>query len=116
MLEEVTPMTLIEAIKQRVNYPLSDSQAEEKLISRGLAADTTFSKDVADSREFQLAYADTLRFVLTMVNLSQGGSITAQNPAGIQGTANAIYKKYGEPLIGDKGDTLSTLEDVSDLW
>ena len=71
---------------------------------------------MADSKEFRLTYADTLRFVLTMVNLSQGGSITAQNPAGIRGTANAIYKQYGEPLIGETGDQMSVLSDATDMW
>jgi hypothetical protein len=109
-------MTNLQAIKQRVNYPLSDIQAEEKLISRGVDAEGTFSKEVAKSREFRLAYADTLRFVLTMVNLSQGGSITAQNPAGIRGTANAIYKEYGEPLIGESGEQQNVISDATDMW
>lgn len=97
-------MTLLEAIKSRVNYPMTDLQATEKLEGRGLMPDDSYDSEVAAGRAFQLAYADTLRFVITMVNLSQGGSITAQNTAGIRGTANAIYKKYGEPLIGEKGD------------
>ena len=109
-------MTNLQALKQRVNYPLSDIQAEEKLVSRGVDPDGTYSQDVAGSKAFRLAYADTLRFVLTMVNLSQGGSITAQNPAGIRGTANAIYKQYGEPLIGETGDQQSVLSDASDMW
>lgn len=109
-------MTTLQAIKQRVNYPLSDTQAEEKLVSRGVDAAATFSKEIADSKAFRLAYADTLRFVLTMVNLSQGGSITAQNPAGIRGTANAIYKQYDEPLIGESGDQQSVLSDATDRW
>ena len=51
-----------------------------------------------------------------MVNLSQGGSVTAQNMAGIRGTANAIYKQYDEPLIGETGEQLSTITDRSDMW
>lgn len=109
-------MTNLEALKARVNYPLSDSQAEEKLVGRGVEIDDDFTQSVAESKAFQLAYADTLRFVITMVNLSQGGSISAQNTAGIRGTANAIYKKYGEALIGETGDTLSVLKDISDMW
>lgn len=109
-------MTNLQALRQRVNYPLSDIQAEEKLVSRGVDPDGTYSQDVSESKAFRLAYADTLRFVLTMVNLSQGGSITAQNPAGIRGTANAIYKQYGEPLIGETGDQQSVLVDASDMW
>lgn len=65
---------------------------------------------------FNSSTMDTLRLVLTMVNLSQGGSITAQNPAGIRGTANAIYRQYGEPLIGEAGEELSTITDRSDMW
>lgn len=109
-------MTNLQAIKARANYPLSDIQAEEKLVSRGVVPTDLFSKSVADSREFQLAYADTLRLVLTMVNLSQGGSVTAQNQAGVRGTANAIYKKYGEPLIGETGEEQSVLKDATDQW
>ena len=97
-------MTLLQAIKSRVNYPMSDQQAMEKLVGRNLDPDATYDSSVAAGQAFQLAYADTLRFIITMVNLSQGGSITAQNMAGIRGTANAIYKKYGEELIGELGD------------
>lgn len=98
-------MTTLQALKARVNYPLTDIQAQEKLDGRGVDPSIEFSVSVAESKEFRLAYADTLRFVITMVNLSQGGSITAQNMAAIRGTANAIYKKYGEELIGEKGDS-----------
>ena len=109
-------MTTLDAIKARVNYPLTTAQAEEKLISRGVDKDEAYTKAVAESKGFRLAYADTLRLVLTMVNLSQGGSVTAQNMAGIRGTANAIYKEYGEPLIGETGEALSTITDRSDMW
>ena len=51
-----------------------------------------------------------------MVNLSQGGSITAQNQAGIRGTANAIYKEYGEPLIGESGEQQNVISDATDMW
>lgn len=98
-------MTLLQALKARVNYPMTDMQAMEKLEGRALDPEGQYDASVASGQAFELAYADTLRFVITMVNLSQGGSITAQNMAGIRGTANAIYKKYGEPLIGELGDS-----------
>lgn len=109
-------MTNLQALKARVNYPLTDAQAEEKLLGRGVDGGGAYGVDVAGSRAFRLAYADTLRLVLTMVNLSQGGSVTAQNATGIRGTANAIYKEYGEPLIGESGEGLSTITDRSDMW
>lgn len=109
-------MTTLDAIKARVNYPLTTTQAEEKFVSRGVETEAEYTKAVAESKGFRLAYADTLRLVLTMVNLSQGGSVTAQNMAGIRGTANAIYKEYGEPLIGEAGEELNTITDRSDMW
>ena len=98
-------MTVLQALKNRVNYPLTDLQVQEKLEGRDVFPFDDFSASVANSRAFQLAYADLLRFLVTMVNLSQNGSITAQNMAGIRGTANAIYKQYGEPLIGETVDS-----------
>jgi len=109
-------MTNLQALKARVNYPQSDAQAEVNLIARGVATDGEFSEDVAKSKGFRLAYADTLRFLVTMVNLSQGGSITAQSIPEIRATANAIYKEYGEPLIGESGDQQSVLSDATDRW
>ena len=36
-----------------------------------------------------------------MVNLNQGGSVTMPSASTLTGTANAIYRKYGEALIGE---------------
>lgn len=102
-------MTVLQALKARVNYPMTDMQAMEKLIGRALEPAAEFDSATASGQAFELAYADTLRFVITMVNLSQGGSITAQNMAGIRETANAIYKKYGETLIGDTANPTVTI-------
>jgi hypothetical protein len=109
-------MTVLSALKASVNYPLSESNVEPLLITRGLTPSATFDQSIGTSKEYRLAYADTLRFVVTMVNLQQGGSVTMPNASVLAGTANAIYREYGEPLIGEKGDTLSTLKDGSDEW
>ena len=86
------------------------------LIARGVAKDGEFSEDIANSKGFRLAYADTLRFIVTMVNLSQGGSITAQSIPEIRATANAIYKEYGETEIGTTGEKPNVIEDESQNW
>ena len=109
-------MTNLQALKARVNYPQSDANAEVNLIARGVAKDGEFSEDIANSKGFRLAYADTLRFIVTMVNLSQGGSITAQSIPEIRATANAIYKEYGETEIGTTGEKPNVIEDCSDDW
>jgi hypothetical protein len=52
-------MTNLQALKARVNYPQSDANAEVNLIARGVAKDGEFSEDIANSKGFRLAYADT---------------------------------------------------------
>lgn len=104
-------MKIIEALKSSVNYPLSDSNVEVNLTSRGIEdVNEDFTAAVAQSKSYRLAYADTLRYIVTMVNLSQsGGSISQASVAEIRGTANAIYKEFGEPLIGEKGDEQTSI-------
>lgn len=94
-------MTTAEALKFSVNYPLSDNNVLPILTKRGLVANEEFTTDIANSKGYELAYADVLRFVVTMVNLSQGGSITQASATSLAGTANAIYRKYGEDEIGE---------------
>lgn len=94
-------MTISEAIINCVNYPLTEGQTTPLLIKRGLDATATFTAEIANSQAYELAYADVLRFVATMVNLSQGGSVTQASVKELIGTANAIYRRYGEGVIGD---------------
>ena len=93
-------MTILEALQNSVNYPLSSKNVEQIAIKRGLDIDDELTTEIANSREYELSYADVLKFVATMVNLNQGGSVTLSNASDLTGTANAIYRKYGEPLIG----------------
>lgn len=109
-------MTILTALKNAVNYPLNDNNVNSILIGRGLDGTEDFETAVAQSQAYQLAYADVLRFVVAMVNLSQGGSVSQAAVAELRGTANAIYRKYKETLIGETGDTNNTLTDCSNLW
>lgn len=103
-------MTILNALKAAVNYPLSEDNVLSIAIARGLEPNDEFDKLDAQTKEYQLAYADLLRFIVTMVNLSQsGGSVSQASIAELRGTANAIYKKYGETPIGETADTKSTL-------
>lgn len=109
-------MKILDALKKSVNYPLSDDNVEPILIQRGLEPNNEFDYNTANSKEYKLAYADILRFVVTMVNLQQGGSVSQAAVAELRGTANAIYSRYEEPLIGETADSKSTLKDISDIW
>lgn len=103
-------MTTAEALKYSVNYPLSDSNVLPILTKRNLVADEEFTTEIANSKEYELSYADVLRFVVTMVNLSQGGSVTQASVASLAGTANAIYRKYGESEIGEVASSKPIVE------
>ena len=109
-------MTVKEALIASVNYPLSEKNVMPQIIIRGLQPDTELTEEVGHSKGYRLAYADTLRYVVTMVNLSQGGSVTMPNAKVLAGTANAIYREYGEPLIGEAADTISTLKNGTNDW
>lgn len=110
-------MTILEALKAKVNYPLADNNAEVSLLTRGIA-DTSedFTGEIGVSKAFELAYADMLKFVCTMVNLSQGGSVTLpSNHDNMKAIANRIYIKYGlSDEVVDGG--LGVLRDISDRW
>jgi hypothetical protein len=107
-------MTTLEALKYSVNYPLTDKNVLPLVKTRGLTPEAEFTQSIGTSTAYKLAYADCLRFVVTMVNLQQGGSVTQAAVKALEGTANAIYKANGEPLIGEVADaqpTVTILED-----
>lgn len=94
-------MTILEALQNSVNYPLNSKNVKPILLKRKLDIDAELTTDIANSSNYELSYADILKFVATMVNLNQGGSVTLPNASTLTGTANAIYRKYGEALIGE---------------
>lgn len=107
-------MTALEAIKSSVNYPLTDANAQTFLIGRGVDPSGEYSAEMAQSKDYRLAYADTLRFLVTMVNLSQGGSVTQAAADLYARTANAIYREYGEALVG--ADARPRVKNISKLF
>lgn len=94
-------MTILEALLNSVNYPLTESQVIPLTIKRGLDASSEFTTDIANSRLYLLTYADVLRFVITMVNISQGGAVYTTSVKSLISVANGIYSRFGEPLISE---------------
>ena len=87
-------MTNLEAIKAKLNYPLSDNAFTLALLDRGLTATDTY----ATGQSFDLAYADTITTLVTAPNVSEGGySVSLSDKKTLLDLANGIYKKYGEP-------------------
>lgn len=99
-------MTFLEAIKGRVNFPLSDNSFKLALIDRELGESETYS--ISKKKAFELAAADCLVIVSTSPNVSESGySISLSDRKECRAEADKIYSKYGElsnlstPIIVD---------------
>lgn len=105
-------MTILEALKSTVNYLVNDNQANLILIKRGLTGTATIDQTVATGKAFELAQADLLAFLVSAINVSEGGySISLSEKALIQKQASGIYSKHGEP-----NPFSTTLTNASNRW
>ena len=84
-------MTYLEAIKGKINYPLSDNTFEILLIDRGLTSTDTYTSCQA----FDLAYADAIVTLITSPNITEGSySVSLTDKKTFINIADGIYKKY----------------------
>lgn len=97
-------MTILNALKHAVNYPLTDEVVIPIAVRRNLGHSDELTTEVANSREYELSRADVYAYLANMVNLSQdGASVSSASAKAYASSANAIYRKYGEPLVGEGG-------------
>lgn len=89
-------MTILEAIKESVGYPISPNRASMTLIKRGLTGTDEATQTILNSREFELATADLMFWLITTANVSEGGySVSLTEKASIKTIASRIYQKWG---------------------
>lgn len=104
-------MTILEAFKSRVKYPLDDNLLSSILIDRGVEEDDTYTKEVGISKEYQLCRADLLIAQIDTPQVQDNGtSINPTDKSNFITLANSIYEKYGEPQIGQKQPTVKYLD------
>ena len=85
-------MTNLEALKARLNYPLSDNSYILALSDRGLVSTATY----ADQRSLELSQADLIYILVTSPNITESGySVSISDKASILKIADGIYQKYG---------------------
>jgi hypothetical protein len=85
-------MTNLEAIKAKLNYPLSDNSYILALSDRGLVYTDTYS----DRRSLELTQADIIYTLATAPNITEGGySISLSDKKAPLKVADSIYAKYG---------------------
>jgi hypothetical protein len=91
-------MTNLEAIRAKLNYPLSDNAFILALTDRGLTDSAVYAKSAA----FDLAYADSIMTLITAPNTSEGGySVSLTDKAALMKLADGIYAKNGvaSPIV-----------------
>lgn len=90
-------MTILEAIKEAIGYPISTNRASMTLIKRGLTGTDEATQTVLNSKEFDLATADLMFWMLTAPNVSEGGySLSITDKSSLKSIASGIYSKWGE--------------------
>lgn len=95
--------TIIQALRDEVQYPVTDGFLQNKLFKRQLSGDAIFTAEVALSKEYQGCVADCMIGVLTSPNISEGGvSISHSDKSVILNIANTIYRNIGEKEVSDK--------------
>lgn len=92
-------MTILQALKSKVDYPREDCYYEEILIGRGLDKNAEYTDEIARSRAFIGAHADGLFSLLTAVNFSESDiSVSLPNMDNVLHVANILYSSIGEPV------------------
>jgi len=105
-------MTIVEALKSLVSYPIATNTASRILTKRGLADADTFNSTVAVSQAFELAEADLYKHLVSATNISEGGfSVSLTDKGNMIKMASSIYTKYGE-----SDPFSSTLTNASSRW
>lgn len=89
--------TILQALQDEVHYPVGIGYLENKLLSRGLEADSLITVDVLRSTAFIGAVADCLMSLVEAPNYSEGDkSVSLSDKGLILKRANALYRYIGE--------------------
>lgn len=95
--------TVFEALKSCVGYPVPKDSIEAIAVRRGIyeSLQKEINSEVMDSKAYALCEADIMKYLTTVANVSEGGvSISVNDREVFINTANSIYTRYEEPLIG----------------
>lgn len=89
-------MTILEAIKESIGYPISEKMAEMTLLKRGMNKTDEATETVLNSKNFELATADLMFWMITVTNFSENGiSLSVTDKSTLKELASGIYAKHG---------------------
>ena len=93
-------VTVLEALKAEISYPVPMSFFKATLIKRGVDGDAEFTAELANSRAYRLCYADCVKRHLLAISVSEGSlSVSIADKELLLNVANGIYREYGEPEV-----------------
>ncbi len=98
-------MTVLEALKAQVQYPLPPDFFSSVMKERGLEGGGICTKEILTSKSFKGAKADCIRQIILYPNsISEGGmSISKATENALRKEANFLYSQIGEePLDENK--------------
>lgn len=99
--------TILQALKDEIDYPFPVGKFENKLLARNLNGDDECTYEVITGNSFKGAVADCLYSLIEAVNFSEADkSISLPDRGEILKKMNALYtsigetdKCFGEPMV-----------------
>lgn len=95
--------TILQALTDEIFYPIGVGIIENKLIARGLEAESEYNMETSKSKEYRGCLADCLCSLIQSVSFSEAGksvgSLTDQDKKRILARANALYNEIGEEEV-----------------
>lgn len=96
-------MTILEALKSRVKYPLDENLLLSILTNRELTPADEYTAEVGTGKAFMLCRADLLVAQIDAAQVQEGGmSVSLTDKSNFITIADSIYERFSEPLIGQK--------------
>ena len=106
-------MTVLEALRTSVGYPLDSRYLERIMLDRCLDPQAEYN---GPAKDFMLARADVYMALVTTPNISEDGfSLTVADRSMLASMAESIYRR-GEPSGANISTARSVLRDCSDVW
>ena len=94
-------LSILEALKAEVEYPLNLSFFQKVAVDRGLDLEGSYTKEVGSSSSYKGAVADCLIQVTTGLDRSEDSvSLSVKDLGSVRKRANDLYAEIGEKPKG----------------
>lgn len=97
-------LTILEALKSQLPYPIKETFFQTVMVKRGLAGDSAATREALESVSFKGAMVDCLRqLILYPQSISEGGmSISKADRNSLLSMANRLSREIGEECIDER--------------